>query len=231
MPSRAKGQAIEMTSPVRGRARRRWRRVALGALLLVAGLLMALPWLLETAPAQRQMAVAANRILAPGSVEFSAVRLSWFQPTEIANFVLHDAQGDRVIAAPRAMFSWSLWQTLVTRPKSATLTLDQSDVDIERFADGTVDLYETLKPVISEHPPVQIVIRIEDGRLRFRDPAFTDPVVADKANILLDLGANLNPLAGISSSRRPTRQMDQPVGWRLKELTVARTSGRRANTI
>ena len=33
VPSRAKGQAIEMTSPVRGRPRRRWRWVALTALL------------------------------------------------------------------------------------------------------------------------------------------------------------------------------------------------------
>ena len=41
---------------------------------------------------QRQMAAVANKILAPGSVEFSAIRLSWFQPTEIANFVLRDAR-------------------------------------------------------------------------------------------------------------------------------------------
>ena len=194
MPSKAKGQAIEMTSPVHGRARRLWRWVVLGVLLIGAGLVAALPWLLATAPAQRRMAAAANKILAPGSVEFSAIRLSWFRPTEIADLVLHDAQRDRLIVSRRALFSWNLWQILVTHPKIADLGLGQGDVDIERFADGTVDLYETLRPVISEHPPVRIVIRIDDGRLRFRDPAFTDPVVADKATILLDLGRDSEPI-------------------------------------
>ena len=141
------------------------------------------------------MAAAANKVLAPGSVEFGKIRLSWFRPTEIENCELVDAQGDRVVVAARARLDWNLWQILVTHPKSATLSLDESNVDIERFPDGTVDLYETLRPVISEHPPVRLVIRIEDGKLRFRDPAFTDPVVADQANILLDLGRDSEPIA------------------------------------
>ena len=183
-----------MTAPVRGRPRRRWRWVALTTFLIGSGLIVALPWLLKMPAAQRRLAAAANKILAPSSVEFSEIRLSWLRPTEITNAVLLDAQGDRLVAAPRATFGWSLWQILVSHPKTAILTLNGSDVDIERFADGTVDIYETLKPVISEHPPVRVVIRIDDGRLRFRDPAFTDPVVADKAKILLDLGRDSEPI-------------------------------------
>ncbi len=183
-----------MTAPVRGRRRGRWRWVAVTALLIGAGLIVALPWLLKMPAAQRRLAAEANKILAPSSVEFREVRLSWFGPTEILSAVLHDAREGRLVAAPRATFSWGLWQILVTRPKTAILTLNESFVDIERFADGTVDIYETLKPVISEHPPVRLVIRIDDGRLRFRDPAFTDPVVADKANIVLDLGRDSEPI-------------------------------------
>ncbi len=183
-----------MTSPVRGRARSRWRWVALTTFFVGAGLIVALPWLLKMPAAQRRLAAEANKILAPSSVEFSEIGLSWFRPTEISSAVLHDAQGDRLVAASRATFHWSLWQILVTRPKIGVLTIKESDVDVERFADGTVDLYETLKPVISDHPAVRLVIRIEDGRLRFRDPAFTDPVVAGNANIVLDLGRDSEPI-------------------------------------
>jgi translocation and assembly module TamB len=162
--------------------------------MIGAGLTAAFPWLLALPIAQRRMAAEANKILAPSSVEFGAIRLSWFKPTEISNIVLHDAQGDRLLAAPRATFGWNLWQVLVSRPKAADLTIQHGDLDIERFADGTVNLYETLRPVISEHPPVRLNIRVENGRLRFRDPLFTDPVVADSALFDLNLGRNLEPI-------------------------------------
>ena len=163
-------------------------------------------------------------------MEFSAIRLSWFRPTEIADLVLHDAQRDRLIVSRRALFSWNLWQILVTHPNCADLGLGQGDVDIEPLPDGTVDLYETLRPVISEHPPVRIVIRIDDGRLRFRDPAFTDPVVADKATILLDLGRDSEPITwDIKLARH--RQTDRSAAWPSREATAGRKSRRRVSTI
>jgi translocation and assembly module TamB len=143
---------------------------------------------------QRRLAAAANRILAPGSVEFDSIHLSWYRPTQITGFALHDAQGDPVIAGGHAVFSWNLWQILASRPKAATLTIERGDLDIERRADGTVDLYETLRPVLSEHPPVRLIIQIPDGRLRFRDPLFPEPVVADRADIWLNLGRNVEPI-------------------------------------
>jgi translocation and assembly module TamB len=185
---------MAMTSSVRGRARRRWLGVALVILFVAAGLVAALPWLLGLPAAQRRLAAMANAILAPSSVEFGTLKLSWFRPTEISNVVLHDAQGDRLLTAPRATFGWNLWQTLVTRPKVATLSIRQGDLDIERFADGRVDLYETLKPVISEHPPIRLLINIENGRLRYRDPLFSDPVVADEAHFRLNLGRGYEPI-------------------------------------
>ena len=84
-----------MTSPVRPRARRRWLRLALAVLVIGAGLIIALPWLIAMPAAQRRLGAAANKILAPGSVEFSEVRLSWFRPTEIANAVLHADDGSQ----------------------------------------------------------------------------------------------------------------------------------------
>ena len=183
-----------MTSPVRSRARRRWFWAVFGLLVLIAGVTAALPWILSLPAAQRRMALEANKILAPSSVGFGVIRLSWFRPTEISHVVLKDAQGDTLVASPRATFGWSLWQLIVTRPKIVNLTIEQGDVDIERLPDGTIDLYETLRPVISEHPPIRLKIAVEDGRLRYRDPAFMEPVVADKARIILDLGRNSEPI-------------------------------------
>ncbi len=183
-----------MTSPVRGRVRRRLAIVAIAIVIAAAGLVAALPWILALGVTQRGLATVANRILAPGSVGFTNVRLAWFQPTEITNLVLRDSDAKPLIASPHATFEWSLWQILFRRPQSATLTIDQGDLDIARRADGTVDLYETLRPVISERPAVRLVIKIPDGRLRFRDPAFAEPVVAEKAAIDLDLGRDLGPI-------------------------------------
>ena len=42
--------------------------------------------------------------------------------------------------------------------------------------------------MISEHPQKRLVIRIPSGSLRFRDPAFSEPVVAEQADMTIDLG-------------------------------------------
>ena len=72
------------------RARRRWWIAALAVLLAGAGLFAALPWVLGWTVARRLLAARANAILAPSSVEFAAIRLSWFQPTEIIDLVLRE---------------------------------------------------------------------------------------------------------------------------------------------
>ena len=158
--------------------------------------IVALPWLLGLPAVQRRLAAEANKILAPGSVEFGAIRLSWFRPDARSPTSCCTTPRETVWSLPRRPRSaGTSGKSLITRPRSVTLTIARGDLDIERLADGTVDLYETLKPVISEHPPIRLVIRIDNGRLRFRDPIFTDPVVADNANIVLDLGRNSEPIA------------------------------------
>src|SRR5262245_51445727 len=158
---------MKRTSP--DRARRRWRLAAMLVFFAGASLIAALPWLLAFPFAQRQLASVANRILAPGRVEFRSIALSWNHSTAISGFVLRDAQGDAILVSPHAVFNWSLSQILFGQPTDGSLLLERGDLDIERFADGRVDLYETLKPVISEHPKKRIVIRIPDGTLRLRD--------------------------------------------------------------
>jgi translocation and assembly module TamB len=178
----------------RGRARRLW---CLGALLVffaAALFIAALPWVLALPFAQRQLAAAANRILAPSRVRFSSIALSWNHSTAIKGVVLHDAQGDELLVSPRAVFSFSLSQILFAQPAEATLLIERGDLDLERFADGTVDLYETLKPVISENPPKRLIIRMSDGSLRFRDPAFSEPVLAEHCDLSINLGMLYEPI-------------------------------------
>ncbi len=75
-----------------------------------------------------------------------------------------------------------------------TLKLPGAELDIERRADGRIDLYETLKPIIQEEPEHRFIIEIQRGRLRFRDPALVDPVVADQADIRLDIPPGSRPV-------------------------------------
>src|SRR5262245_51039951 len=97
--------------------RRRWRWV-LGALLIaVAAAITALPMLLGTGPARRWLLARANRVLAPARFEFTAIRLSWLGPTRLRGLVLRDAEGDRVIAAPAAVWDRNLGQILFDRPR------------------------------------------------------------------------------------------------------------------
>jgi hypothetical protein len=179
-------------------------------MLAGAGAFTALPWILGWPVARRLIAAWSSALLSPGSLEFEAIQLSWFRPTEIDGVVLRDAQGDRILVAPRAIFRWNLGQILFSRPSSATLIFPQGDLDIERLPDGTVDLYETLAPIIGQEPRRRLSIVIERGRLRFRDPAIPEPVLADETEIRLDIGAH-----------------PQPVTWSIK---LARTSDSRGTS-
>jgi hypothetical protein len=183
-----------MSSTDRTRLRLRWRIAALAALIAAAGLLLVLPELVNRTVARRILTTRAGQILAPGSLEAAAVRLSWTDPTRIDGVVLRDAQGDRVLAANRAVFRWNLWQILFHRPETAVLELPGAELDIERLDDGRIDLYETLKPVIQEEPEHRVVIEIRRGRLRFRDPALVEPIVADEADLRLDIPPRSRPV-------------------------------------
>ncbi|MGC8642454.1 MAG: hypothetical protein ACP5XB_21545 [Isosphaeraceae bacterium] len=189
--------------------RRRWLRrlslILIVGLVCVLALVAALPWIVETPIVQRRLAAAASRVLAPAEVRFDHLRVFWSRPIEIANLVLRDAQGDDIVSSPTAHLSWNLRETLLSRPDPVTLTLDHAIVDIERLADGTFDLLETLRPILKDEPDRTILVRVVDGTLRFRAAGLNEPFYADKANIDLDLNA-----------------YPQPNAWRLKlERAVA----------
>ena len=94
---------------------------------------------------------------------------------------------------------------------SETLSFPDAELDVERLADGTINLYETLEPILRERPKRQLIITLDHSRLRLRDGALPEPVVSDEADIQLDIAADPQPIAWsialghVSAGREPGR--------------------------
>ncbi len=183
-----------MEKPTQARKPRRWRKVAVGIAILFVAVVAVLPFALGTSTARRLLLGRVNRFLAPGRLEIASLRLSWFRPTRMTGVVLHDRQGDPVLNAPLVTWDRNLWQTLL-RPRRGTLVLDRATVDVERRADGTVDLVETLGPILSKNPTADLKLLVTRGSLRFRDRGLPEPVTAELFDATLDIPPAPRPVA------------------------------------
>ena len=184
-----------MTSPVRGRPRRRWRWVALAVLLDRRRTDRGAAVAARNAGSAAPTGAEANKILAPSSVEFGAIRLSWFRPTEISSACSTTPRETGWSLAPRATFGWNLWQILVTRPKTATLTIEQrrrSTSSVSPTARSTFTRRSS-RSSPSILPSGSSSASITAG-CAFATRCSPIPVVADKADILLDLGRDYEPI-------------------------------------
>ncbi len=190
------------------RKKRRWPMLLAGALVVPIALIAAIPWGLETLPGQRWLLSGANRSLAPGGgrIAWTALHVSWFAPTRATDLVLRDAQGDAVISAPRATLDRTLGQLLFDRPRFGTLLLDRATLDIERRPDGTVDVYETIKPVLNFDPQTQVKVVVQQGHLRFRGAPVSGPLVAEPADVTLDIGPAPRPITWQLDLKQSPRQ-------------------------
>jgi translocation and assembly module TamB len=175
--------------------RRRWRVVAVVLVVLVAGAVAAFPWALGTPPARRWLLSRANHALAPGGLNFATIRFSWFGPTRITGLTLLDPQGEAVIDAPTARWDRNLWQILVEHPRMGTLVLERAGLDVEREQDGTVDLYEALRPILGPNPKLDLTVLVDRGHLRFRGANMPAPVIAEKADVRIWFAPAPNPLS------------------------------------
>src|SRR5262249_9557492 len=99
--------------------RRWWRWLSIATaicLIVILAIALALPWIVELSWMQRGLMAVGCKILAPSSVRFDHLRVSWTRPTEIDGLVLRDARGDDIVAAPQAYVSWNLREILLSRP-------------------------------------------------------------------------------------------------------------------
>lgn len=176
------------------RTGRRWRIAALVIAIAAAGGLLLLPTLLSRTVARQIFNARAGRLLAPGSLQARSVHLSWFGPTRLDGVVLRDGQGARLIAADRAVVGWGLWQILFARPEAIPLNLPGADLAIGCLPDGRIDLFETLRPIIREHPRHRLIVEIPDGRLRLTVASLAQPIDADRADIRLEVPRDPDPI-------------------------------------
>jgi translocation and assembly module TamB len=159
-----------------------------------------MPWILSSRPGRTWLLAKANGVLAPGKIELATLELSWFRATRMSGVVLRDREGDGVVAAPRAMLDRTLWQILRERPHFGTLRLEGAFVDVERSADGRIDLIEAIRPVLGRDPNTALTIEVDSAsRLRIRSPGLPQPIEAEHLRLTL----NILPAPG-------------PLEWRVK---------------
>jgi len=190
-------------------ARRRWRWALAALLVLGIGLVAALPWLLSTAPARSLIVAQINRAIAPSRVEVRAISASWRGPIRASGLTLRDGRGKVLIEAPRAALNKGLLPLAIDHADLGTLTLVGAALDLERRADGSIDLVDALtppKPAPTAEPAappapaappvtakkaaragISATLRVVGGSLRLRSPELAGPLTAGR----MDLDATL----------------------------------------
>src|SRR4051794_3915121 len=106
-----------MAKPTTARKPRRWWKIATGLAIVLVVAVATFPHALGKGAARRWRVGRAYRARAPGGIELSSLRLSWFGPTRMTGIVLRARQGGRVLSAPRATWDRSLWRILMDRPR------------------------------------------------------------------------------------------------------------------
>ncbi len=161
------------------RRRRRWLRrltwVVVGLGILMAWAVAMLPWVLGTESARRWMLSRADATLVPARLDVASFRFSWFGGTRMTGFTIIDAEGEPVVRSRVAEWDRNLFQILFDRPHYGSLTLNEAALDVERAADGRVDLYEALKPVLNGPPETSLTV-VARGRLRLSSPGLERPI-------------------------------------------------------
>lgn len=175
--------------------RRPWRRIALVLALLTPFVAFALvPAGLSSGPGRRLLLKRANRQLAPGRLEVASFQFSWFRPTRLRQVALVDREGRRVVDAPRARWDRNLWQILFDAPRLGTLVLERPALELERKEDGTINLLQTLQPILRKDPKLDLRIVVVGGRLRLRSAGVPEPILADQADLTIHLPPAPRPM-------------------------------------
>jgi hypothetical protein len=170
-----------MTNPRAARAarRRRIRHLVIGGILfaLLAGLALNLRLMLDPQEIRRRATDAlAELFVGPVSLERAEVRL----PNTV---ILHGVEVRRArddpepaLVVSRVHVRFSVISLLIGRSLPRRITFDGPSLDMERRADGTLDLTDLLRPREPEET-VETLPRIllRDGQLRLRDDRVLGP--------------------------------------------------------
>ena len=207
--------------PTKPSRRRLVVRLLAGLFVAAVALVAALPWLASTGIARRRVVAAANKALAPSTVQIEGLRLSWFGATRLEGLSLRDPRGKVVARAKAADLDHGLVALAMDRRDLGTLTVDGLDLDIERHADGSIDLLQALDgltradapkagakadpPSTAKGPPLTLAVRA-NGSLSVKAPELPAPLVAESMAVAVDL-----------------KGPGEPVAWSAKLLNAAKT--------
>lgn len=173
-----------------------------------------LPWVLGTPPARNAIVAAANRAVAPSKIGVRGLSLSWFGSLRLTGLTLTNGEGKTLINAKSAVLDRGLVALIRDHSKLGTLTLDGAAIDIERRANGSIDLVDALMPpkVVHGPPPLpeaapkasgpatDVTLRIVRGTLKLATPELSAPLTAGQ----FDMDVRVPSAAG------------EKLGWKIR---------------
>lgn len=205
---------------------RKWlRRLLLAAILIPSLTLMSLPWLASTSPVRVFVVSTANQALAPSRLEIGSLRFSWFGNQEMRGVVLRDKQGKALVTVPRLSLHRTLRSLAMENPVGGLLVLEGAAIDIERRADGSIDLVDALdsllkgdptkpapknpKPKSEKAPPWDsLSVKLVNGSLSVRAPELPEPIKARRFELSAEMPAVKGPVTWRIALANPSEKDD-----------------------
>jgi hypothetical protein len=177
---------------------RRWRKRLMAllaiAVIVLASVVVSIPWLVNRPFIKARIVRQVNAILAPGRASFKTISVSWFGTSAVTDFELFDHEDRRVLTATRATLDWNLFQTIFARPKVANITLIEGQADIAREQNGEINLIDTIRPFLVPKPKHTVIVRLPHGTVRLRPSRDARPLIGEDADVMLEFAAYPEPI-------------------------------------
>ena len=176
---------------------RRLLRLAVILSLLAIAVIGALPWLLSLPPGRDAVLAAVNRSIAPSRLSATGLSLSWAGSIRVSGLSLRDKAGKTLLSARLAVLDRGLLALASDHSRLGTLTVDGASIDVERRADGSIDLVDALSPPRpSATPPpaepaapatapsaIDVTLRVVRSTIKVTTPELAEPFTADQVDV------------------------------------------------
>jgi len=191
---------------------KRLRRLVLVAALGVVLIILGLPWLASTSPVRTFVVRQANRALAPTKLEVRSIGFSWFGRQQVNGLEITNQAGKSLVKIDHLSWGRSLTELAATRQVTGELLIEGARLDVERKADGTIDLvdaFSSIMPETTEDPEVlepgseidsaplelpPVRLKVVNGSIKFQAPELPEPFEARKVNLTAEIPPGKEPL-------------------------------------